>query len=161
LEQITEIQNKELHFKGESTANLLSLIFVVIPLSGLILTALFLSFHLIGKIIIVIIIALIVYLFLKKGIKSVTFKADNLLVTYLSKTQKSYEYDDFLYFVIKEQINPTIHIGHFEKEIISVKFKPNKSGSKKSKIYFYCPENKKNKLRDFLKTKNLKLIREE
>ena len=145
----------QLKFSGESGMRIFLQAIVVIPLLGLIFSAFFLGFNLIGKLFFIVILILLIYLFLIHANKSVTLKSDCIQVEKLSGRKIIYNYDLIKRFVIKQQLNPypALFLGELDKEIIVVEFLRNE----KSKITFFCPEDKKIELNEFLKSKGLRM----
>lgn len=145
----------QLKFRGESRLRIFLQAIVVVPLLGMILFAFFISFNLIGKLIFIGVFLLLLYLFIDSAIKNVILKNDYIQVQKLSGRKIIYSYDLIKRFVIKQQLNPhpTLFLGELDKEIIVVELVRNK----KSKITFFCPEDKKIELNEFLKSKGLSM----
>lgn len=159
--QNKSLENPEtLRFEGESRNRIFLQLIVIIPFSGFILLAFFLSFNVIGKLILIALLLSLLYLILKKGIKSVTFKKDCFTVKRIIGSQKTYSYDDVLGLIVKKQANPypALFLGHLDNEIVNIKFKNSKGKRRKPKIYFYCPPDRKEQLSVFLKDRKIRWI---
>lgn len=145
----------QLKFSGESRMRIFLQAIVVVPLFGLILLAFFISFNLYGKLILIGVFLLLLYLFVNRAIKTVILKKDYIQVEKLSGRKIIYNYDLIKRFVIKQQLDPhpDLFLGELDKEIIVVEF----LRDQKSKITFFCPEDKKIELNEFLKSKGLRM----
>ncbi|MDD2982020.1 MAG: hypothetical protein PHQ74_01405 [Crocinitomicaceae bacterium] len=152
----------ELKFNGESWVAIFLQLIVLVPLFGIILIAVFLSFGTIGKLVMVLLLFFVVVYFLKKGIKSVLLGTDHVVVNHFSGNSEVYHYVDFQYFEFRNQTSyhPSMYIGNIDRKICVVKFKDQRTAVKKSKIYFYCPPEREKELNDFLAIKNLKITQE-
>lgn len=146
----------QLKFSGESRLRIFLQAIVVVPLIGMILFAFFISFNLIGKLIFIGVFLLLLYLFIDSAIKNVILKNDYIQVEKLSGRKIIYNYDFIKRFVIKQQLDPhpALFLGELDKEIIVVELVRNK----KSEITFFCPEDKKIELNEFLRSKGLRMF---